>query len=158
MKITKIILVLFFKAILFSVIAISAQIKQDSATGLYYDSQGNPYTGIYKEYNDDGLLLRKLQFLDGQFNGENTVFFADGGIKEIQSYKAGLMDGTWTTYNQSGIKTAEAGYRQGKKHGPWFIWNDEGILMFEMYYDKGDRSGTWVKYAENGEVINSMDY
>ena len=158
MIITKIFRVLLLNALLLSVTTICAQINHNPATGLYYDSQGNPYTGIYEEYNDDGLLLRELQLLNGQFNGENTVFFADGTVKEIQSYKAGLMDGTWATYNQSGIKTAQAGYRQGKKHGPWFIWNDEGTLMFEMYYEEGNRSGTWVKYAENGEVISSVEY
>lgn len=155
---TKIFRLLIFIAFLFSIISINAQVKKDSATGLYLDTQGDPYTGIFREYNEDGLLVRKLQLLNGQFNGENTVFFADGSVKEIQSYRAGLMDGTWITYNQSGIKTAEASYQQGKKHGPWFIWNDEGILMFEMYYDNGNRSGTWVKYAENGEVIDSMKY
>ncbi len=155
---TKHICMLFLNALLLSATAVSAQINQDPTTGLYYDSQENPYTGIFQEYNDDGLLLREIQLLNGQFNGENTVFFADGTIKEIQSYKAGLMDGAWFTYNQSGIKTAQAGYRQGKKHGPWFIWNNEGVLMFEMYYEKGNRSGTWVKYAENGEVLSSVEY
>ncbi len=149
---------LLLTALLFSYTTICAQINQDSDTGLYYDSQGNLYTGIYQEYDDDGLLLRKLQFLNGEFNGENTVFFADGSVKEIQSYKGGLMDGTWITYNHSGVKTAQAGYRQGKKHGPWLIWNDKGILMFKMHYEEGNRSGTWVKYAENGEVISSVEY
>lgn len=136
----------------------NAQISKDADTGLYYDSFGEPYTGTYLEYGEDGLLVRKLQLLDGRFNGENTVYFDNGSVKEIQSYKAGLMDGTWITYNASGVKTAQAGYRNGKKHGAWLIWNDQGVLMFEMYYDDGKRSGTWIKYAEDGKVINSEEY
>ncbi len=145
-------------SLLFSATFTNAQITRDASTGLYFDSEGNPFSGTYHEYDEDGVLLRKLQLLDGQFNGENTVFFADGGVKEIQSYSTGLMDGIWATYNNEGIKTAEAGYKNGKKHGPWYIWNDRGNLMFEMYYENGQRTGTWIKFAEDGQVIGSETY
>ncbi len=149
---------LFLLLLLFCTGVANAQISKDAETGLYYDRLGEPYTGTYHEYDEDGVLVRKLQLLDGRFNGENTVYFDNGSVKEIQSYKAGLMDGTWITYNASGVKTAQAAYRNGKKHGAWLIWNDEGVLMFEMYYLDGERSGTWIKYAADGKVINSEEY
>ncbi len=158
MKFIKLLIWILLLTFLFSITKTNAQITKDAVTELYYDSHGKPYTGTYHEYDAEGTLIRTLLLLEGQFDGENTVFFANGLVKEIQSYKTGLMDGTWITYNANGIKTAQANYREGKKHGPWFIWNDQGNLMFEMYYEDGQRSGIWIKYARDGQVINSEEY
>jgi len=158
MKFRKRLRKLLLLLLLFCTSIINAQVSKDPDTGLYFNSNGEPYTGTHLEYDEGGVLMRKLQLLDGQFYGENVVYFDNGSVREIQSYTAGLMDGTWTIYNASGVKTAQAGYMNGKKHGSWFIWNDQGILMFEMYYEDGERSGTWIKYAEDGKVFSSEEY
>jgi antitoxin component YwqK of YwqJK toxin-antitoxin module len=86
------------------------------------------------------------------------VYFDSGKLNEIYSYKNNLMDGLWLTYNEKGIKTAEANYFNDKKHGSWKVWDDNGKLIYLMNYMNGAKSGTWIKYNAKGEEIERKSY
>jgi len=125
---------------------------------IYVDQKGKPYSGVYKEYFDNGKVKLEMKLKKGFKNGKVSIYFENGNIHEIYSYKNNQMDGLWLTYNEKGIKTAEARYLNDRKNGEWKVWDDNGTLIYLMYYTNGAKSGTWIKYNEKGEEIAKKTY
>lgn len=129
----------------------------DLATGKYYKS-GMLYTGEHQEYYETGQLLTQLHIVNGDIDGIQKIFFQDGAQKEQRSYKEGLKDGTWVTWNAAGVKVAVANYQSNVKHGEWIIRDDNNTLRYEMFYKKGRKTGTWIMYNENGQETGRKSY
>jgi len=125
---------------------------------IYVDKDGKPFTGKYKEYYSDGILRLEIEMVNGTKNGKGVLYFENGNIQEVYSYKENKMDGLWLTYNEKNIKTAEANYLNDKKDGSWKIWDENGNLIYEMLYKNGEKTGTWIKHNEKGEEIARKTY
>lgn len=145
--------------IIFIMVSISgmAQVQQGS-DGIYFDGQGNLYTGVYTEYYADSLIRTSIEITNGRPDGLTKIYFEDGQLEEIRSYKNGLMHGKWEKWNRQNIKIAEAGYKDNKKDGKWYIWDDNGTLRYDMNYVSGEKAGTWLMYDEEGTLVNQKDY
>jgi antitoxin component YwqK of YwqJK toxin-antitoxin module len=120
--------------------------------GKYYNSD-TLYTGIYREYSAEGILLVKLNIESGYLEGPCNYYFESGKIKEQKCYMQGKKNGTWYTWNEKGIKTAQAIYKEDKKDGKWYIWDDNGTLRYEMEYKDGNKTGKWSMWDENGTLV-----
>jgi antitoxin component YwqK of YwqJK toxin-antitoxin module len=143
--------------LLFSSVLLGQNIRE--VDGVYMTSGSKPYTGHYVTTYGNGNIKMEMQLTRGLKNGEMRIYFENGKLNEIRSYKKNVMDGTWTTYNENSIKVAVANYKKGLKHGEWKVWNDSGKLIYEMYYMNGKKSGVWKKYSiETGEVISVRTY
>lgn len=126
--------------------------------GVYYDKQNNPYTGTYTEYFENGQIKIEMQIKSGLKHGIIKMFFKTGQINEIRAYYQNLMDSTWQSWNENGVKIGEANYSRSVKHGKWYIWDENGTLRYDMTYDKGKKTGTWYIYNESGKLISSKNY
>ena len=129
-----------------------------NSENIYVNVKGKPYSGVYKEYYENGNLKLQMKLKKGFKNGNVFLYFENGKLSEVYSYKNNMMDGLWISYNQTGVKTAEARYIQDKKHGEWKVWDENGTLIYLMYYNNGEKSGTWIKYNEKGEEIARKTY
>ncbi len=130
-------------------------IKEDK--GLYY-VDNELASGDIITYFDNDQVKMEMKVSEGMKDGEMKIFFADGSLNEIRSYKNNQMNGLWITFNTSGIKVAQANFKNGKKHGAWKVYSDEGALVYEMYYQNGQKVGTWKKYNPEGNVIETKTY
>ncbi len=148
---------IFFFTLCFFSIDINSQTLQ-LKDGKYLDNEGLPYTGVYREFHENGAVKLEIELIDGIKDGKVNLYFEDGKIHEVYSYKQNLMDGLWLTYNTENIKTAEANYLNDKKDGTWKIWDDNGNLLYLMQYKNGEKTGTWIKYNDKGEEIARKTY
>jgi len=124
----------------------------------YFDTDHNLFNGVYRETYDNGNIKLEMHLKDGEQDSTTTIYFEDGTINEVRSYKNGLMHGKWETYNSKGQKIAEAWYRNDKKDGIWRIWDEKGILRYEMFYSNGNKIGTWKMFNENVELVKDKSY
>ncbi len=115
---------------------------------------GKAYTGVFREFDSGNKLFSATCIKDGLLNDSTSIYYPSGIIKEVRSYKAGQKYGTWTTWNEAGKKTAEAGFKNGKKDGFWYVWDDQGIKRYEMFYVNGEKKGIWIIRDERGEVVS----
>ena len=125
--------------------------------GVYY-ADSTPYTGAYTSYFENGNAKILMNLDKGLKNGEVRIYFENGALNEIRSYKNNKMDGTWITYNENEQKVALANYNEGVKNGKWMVWDDEGHLIYEMMYENGQKVGTWKKYDKNGLVTSERTF
>jgi antitoxin component YwqK of YwqJK toxin-antitoxin module len=130
----------------------SAQVIIDEK-GLYHNEDNELYTGTYIEFYPNGNKRIELSLNKGIIHGPVTLYFESGERNEIRSYSNGKMDGTWITWNQEGVKVAEANYRNGKKH-----WDDNGTLRFEMHYTNGEKTGLWKMFDESGKLVSEVKH
>ncbi len=126
--------------------------------GLYYDKDQNLFTGVYKEFYDNGQVKQDMTLLNGRADGEVSLWYRSGACRETRIFKAGKRDGLWVSFSESGGKTGEASYKDDLKDGPWRIWDDNGILRYEMFYRKGQKSGLWIMYDANGIKTDEKQY
>jgi antitoxin component YwqK of YwqJK toxin-antitoxin module len=124
----------------------------------YFDSNHNLYNGVYQETYENGNKKLEMYLVDGEQDSTTILWFENGNINEVRSYKKGLKHGKWETYNIKGIKTAEAWYRHDKKDGIWKIWDENGVLRYEMPYSSGEKTGVWKIFDASGKVINERSY
>lgn len=125
--------------------------------GVYY-VVSKPYSGDFKSYYPDGKIKIEMTLIDGMKDGVVKVYFENGELNEIRSFKKNIMHGDWITYNENKIKVAEAHYIDGKKHGKWFIWDDGGSLIYELEYTMGEKTGIWKNYDNAGKLIKERNY
>ena len=52
----------------------------------------------------------------------------------------GKKEGIWTTWSETGQKTADASFKDGLKDGNWFVWDENGVKRYEMFYEKGQKT------------------
>jgi antitoxin component YwqK of YwqJK toxin-antitoxin module len=135
--------------------AYSQDIKE--VDGVYYTSSV-PYTGKYTSHFENGKTKIEMNLIDGLKDGVVKVYFEDGELNEIRSYKRNVMNGDWFTYNENKIKVAEAHYLNGKKDGKWFIWDENGKLIYELEYTMGEKTGIWKNYDKTGKLLSERSY
>ena len=85
-------------------------------------------------YFDNGNLKSRYEYANSQ-NYAFTNFFLSGKVMETGSFVNGKKDGTWITFNESGVKTAEAFYKLGEKTGEWKIFDELGNLKYKVAHD-----------------------
>jgi antitoxin component YwqK of YwqJK toxin-antitoxin module len=134
-----------------------SQINQGE-DGLYYGKDEKLFSGDYREYWDNGQVKQQMLINDGKMDGQVTLWFRSGTIREIRMYSSGLRNGVWTSYDEFGTKTGEAGYQDDLKDGPWKIWDEKGVLRYDMLYTKGQKAGLWVMYDESGKKISEKKF
>ncbi len=155
-KMNKIVFITGIISLLFSSVATTAQ-QVEEKNGIYYQN-GEPFTGTYETFFENGQLKREMELKNGKKDGKVKIYLENGQISEIHAYKNNKMHGKWVVYNKINQITSVARYKNGKKHGKWKIWNDEGNLLYELQYKNGKKSGTWKNYNEKGEVIQVRKY
>lgn len=150
-------LIFLFTALVFIGFSGFAQILEDE-NGVFYADNSTPYNGTYKEYYLNGQTRLSIDIKEGIKDGEMYLYYEDGNINEVRSYKNNKMHGTWITYAPNNVKIAEATYNNGKKDGQWFIWDEKGTLRCEMFYKNGQKTGIWKMYDENGNLTDTKDF
>lgn len=136
--------------------ALSAQ-EIYKSDGQFYQN-GKPYTGIIKDYYDNGNLYKEFHFKDGVPHGKCFVYYENGKVKEQHTYELGVKNGTWLNYNHHGEIVAEANYLDGKKHGIWVIKDNKAVKRYEIFYENGKRTGNWKMWNENGNLAMEKDF
>ncbi|NQY05138.1 MAG: nicotinic acid mononucleotide adenyltransferase [Flavobacteriaceae bacterium] len=78
---------------------------------------------------------------------EATYYYDNGVVKQHGFFnKEGKLEGTWTSYDVNGKKTAIGNYTNGKKTGKWFFWSADNTLTEVDYKnEKVDNVNVWTK-------------
>lgn len=138
------------------VFSATSQDLKESA-GFYY-RDGVKYTGRYLSYYENGQKKIEMNLKEGKKHGKIRIYFDNGNLHELQSYRNNLMSGKWEMYNLEKAKLSVAHYKRGRKHGKWKIWDDNGNLLYKLQYNRGQKTGKWKKYNSEGTIINVRDY
>tara|TARA_B100001057_G_scaffold195178_1_gene195960 strand:+ start:283 stop:738 length:456 start_codon:yes stop_codon:yes gene_type:complete len=122
----------FYVFLILLVISCSSDTKENCSNlseenGLVY-IQGKPFTGSCLTYFDE--------------NPES--------IKEIRSFRKGLMHGNWIQYHDNGNIFYDSYAKKGEIHGKYSSFHYNGNLADKGKMKKGYKDGVWEYYGING--------
>ena len=86
-------------------------------------------------------------FIEKDGKVEATYYYDNGVVKQHGFFnKDGKLEGTWTSYDINGKKTAVGNYENGKKVGKWFFWSsDQTLAEVDYKGQKVDNVNVWKK-------------
>lgn len=141
------------------------KLELDEGSNTVITSAGKmPFSGTCETCHMNGLLERRVTFVNGKTNGIDTTFYSTGCIMQIRSHVQGVENGTWTNfYDSLGTVAWEENYSMGQKHGPQVYYSKKqrassgDTLKYEMY-SNGVLNGQKITYDSKGKRMKQVNY
>jgi antitoxin component YwqK of YwqJK toxin-antitoxin module len=109
--------------------------------------------GQWKYYYNDGTLRKIEEYEDGQLNGTKTSFAETGAMQEKAEVKNGKNNGRIITYNEDGSKQTEYVVDgEGVIQDSLLQYNDHNVLKYALIYKGMNKSDRICFYNPNGTV------
>jgi antitoxin component YwqK of YwqJK toxin-antitoxin module len=146
-------------------------------------SQKMPFSGMCETCHMNGILERRVTFVDGYANGIDTTYYKSGCIMVIRSHVQGVEDGHWTyfndstqipawektyklgqlegaqlTYNTKGDTAKFEKYTQGVLNGPKITYDSKGVRSKQVNYVNGLLDGAFLVYNREGKIIEELNF
>ncbi|MBI2259702.1 MAG: toxin-antitoxin system YwqK family antitoxin [Flavobacteriia bacterium] len=150
---------------------------------VYSKGSGAPYTGMCETCHINGIIERRVTFVNGRENGIDTAYYQSGCPMVIRNHIQGAENGTWTYfYDSTQFLAWEMNYFAGQKHGKHIYFTKKGdTTLWENYsydvldgikrtyysksrkhqeisYKKGILEGQHLIYNKEGVVIEKVNY
>jgi len=123
------------------------------------EGSGQTFSGSCETCFMNGLLERRIHFLNGREHGTDTTYYPSGCPQAIRSHLQGVESGTWIYfYDSTNITAWEINYYMGKKHGQVLYLKANGdTTKLESY--KNDRlDGIKKEYYKGSKLKSEMSY
>jgi antitoxin component YwqK of YwqJK toxin-antitoxin module len=148
-------------SILFSMLLVVACSKQVIITEdqlpeekFYQSDNTTPYTGkCLVVYKGSDKIKEEMYFRDGVLNGTWTSYFESGKIERKGEFVDGLFNGKWEAWTESGQKIYEVYYKNDSLSGKYLTWYETGKIKEKGQYASNVKTGDWICYNESGEVV-----
>ena len=76
--------------------------------------EGIIHDSAWREFYDTGELYQTVAILEGKKQGEYKEYSLKGNVKVSGQYENDLKEGTFTFFDEKGIKVAQEFYKEGK--------------------------------------------
>src|SRR5687767_9495337 len=103
--------IITFIMILFSGLAMADPIGND--VKLFYDQNGNLYTGRQTTYHSNGNIDADFNVNNGRIVGLAKFYYESGELMESGNYVNGFKEGVWIKQSKTGATIAQASFKQG---------------------------------------------
>lgn len=129
--------------------------EADSSIKVVYqaDANTNAKHGNYKEYNNaTQALLVEREYNQDIITGTEKLYFPDGQVDAIITYKDGLHHGPFKYFYPNGQLKQNGEYVNGKIEGTLRGFYEDGTLKEEVEHKEGVTQGPFKEYNENGSL------
>lgn len=71
--------------------------------------------GVFKFYNQEGVLIKEYSLRNGQYDGQYREFFDDGKTRKMCVYKNGKLNGIYEELDSKGFVVVKKFYRDDEE-------------------------------------------
>lgn len=122
-------------------------------------NMGTPFTGTCETCHMNGLLERRITFVNGKENGSDTTNYKSGCIQVIRNHIQGVESGQWTFFYDSTSYIAwERNYNLGELHGRQLYLTKEGDTTRLENYLNGKLHGVKKSYYPKSKLEKEITY
>jgi antitoxin component YwqK of YwqJK toxin-antitoxin module len=147
------------------VIDCNEKLELDEGSNTVITASGKqPFSGTCETCHRNGLLERRVTFVNGKQNGIDTTKYETGCPMVIRSHIQGVENGRWTYfYDSLGTVAWEQNYVMGQKHGPQVYYSRKekasmgDTVKFETYTN-GVLNGPKITYDAKGKRQKMATY
>lgn len=170
------------------VVDCNEKLEMDPDSKLVITSSGKkPFTGTCETCHMNGILERRVRFVNGRQDGVDTTTYPSGCPMVIRSHVQGVENGRWIYfYDSLGTVAWEMNYSMGEKNGTQVYYSRKpkasigdttkletytnGVLNGpKITYAKGKRTkkanyvnglldGPFLVYGTDGQIIEELNY
>jgi len=117
----------------------------------YGHFQSSIRVGEWKDWDDNGNLIKVSNFHDNEPHGIQLEIFDNGQIQMEEFYKNGKRDSTLTEYHPNGQIFRQVKYRKGEvvEDNPNKEYHPNGKISGKGNLVEGRKDGNWIYYYEN---------
>ena len=113
--------------------------------------------GLWKFYNENGVLDSESSYSNGEINGKARDYYSTGKKFTTTSYKDGDANGLYVKYYRSGQVFQQGYYVGDEQEGVWLEYYPDGTLSEESFFVDDELNGPKKYYAVNGK-LDLIDY
>lgn len=106
------------------------------------------YNGLYKEYDEDGSLVKEAYNKNGQYEGLYKKYYKNGQIMLVGSCIKGELEGIVKEYYEDGKLKLEVNLKRGLYNGTSKEYDQSGKLKEVATYESG-HIRTSINYNSN---------
>ncbi len=118
-----------------------------------------PFTGTCEMCYMNGSLQRRVTFVNGKEDGQDTTLYMSGCPQVIRSFVQGAEHGTWYYYYDSTEYLAwEMNYIMGEKHGKQIYFAKNGDTTLWENYQNGLLHGIKRDYYPDSKIYKEISY
>ena len=118
----------------------------------YEQSRGTqpPVDGVWHVYDRDGNLSREENYHNYRLDGQVTMYYPSGAVKDVVHYSDGFRVGDDRGYYESGGLEHEDTYVSNDLEGPSTHYYDTGETQSRDSYTHGNLDGEKKVYFKDG--------
>ncbi|MBK7243873.1 MAG: hypothetical protein IPH98_08435 [Saprospiraceae bacterium] len=126
----------------------------------YGHFQSSIRVGEWRDWDDQGKLIRVNNFDNDELHGKQIEFYETGQVKIEEFYINGQRDSTLTEYHSNGQIFKQVRYRKGEfiEKNPNIEYHPNGKKRGKGNLEEGRKIGTWTYYYENGQKESEGKY
>ena len=126
----------------------------------YGHYQSSIRIGTWRDWDDNGNLIKLRQFENNELHGSQLEFYENGQIKVEEFYKTGERDSTLTKYHSNGQIFKQIRFIQGEfiKENPNYEYHPNGGISGKGNLEQERKEGLWKYYFENGARESEGNY
>lgn len=122
-------------------------------------NMGMPFSGTCETCHMNGLLERRITFVQGKEHGTDTTYYSSGCPQVIRNHFQGQENGQWVFYFDSTQAIAwEMNYSYGQKHGKHIWLTRTGDTSRMEIYNNGLLHGTKKLYYSKSRIEKEIPY
>lgn len=91
-------------------------------------------TGTWTWYNNSGLKLREVPYVNDLIEGKVLSYYPTGEISSKIQYSNGLREGQMIKWYNTGQVKLEAYFSSNQPSGTWKFYDKEGNIIKQEYY------------------------
>jgi len=95
---------------------------------------------------------------EGKMQGTLTSWQNSGKRAMVATYKQGKLHGPQTTFHANGAVVMRGENKDGRKVGAWVSYYDSGAKLEEGEYVRGQKTGLWTRYRQDGSKDEQTHY
>jgi len=116
--------------------------------------------GLFKRYNEKGILQSELTFSDKKDEAQAVFFHPDGQKAAEGLYVAKKKEGLWKFYSatQPSYLIGDENYYEDTRHGLARKFYPDSTLAEKVTWDFGRKTGEWLQYYPDGKVCLRAEY
>ena len=134
-----------------SVKQIAGLLQMTQRDNIWY-FRGQPYSGRYIDYYNNGHKKDEGVMDNGSLNGKVIVYYQSGAVKSETGYRAGMQNGDAALYFKNGALMQKQGFINGKKNVESASYYRNGQAEGEWKKKKNTRYDTFVSYYSTGKI------
>ncbi len=118
-----------------------------------------PFSGTCESCHMNGVLARKITFVNGKENGIDTTYYESGCPQVVRSHIQGAESGQWLyMYDSTQYLAWEMNYYLGEKHGKHIFMKKNGDTTKWENYKNGRLDGVRRTYYPGSRIKKEVSY